>query len=294
MTSSPVHQFNRRPGHAVRAPTIAPFAQRCQHGPEIASFRRERIFIAWRPLLVAASDLGIADNTIVVYTTDNGAEEMTWPDGGTTPFRGEKATNWEGGFRVPTVIRWPGVIKPGTIYNDIFAHMDFLPTFLAAAGDPDVVAKCLKGDQVGNQTYKVHLDGYNLIPFFTGEVKQSPRKGFIYWSDDADVFAIRVGRWKVEFLEQLHEGLDVWRLGFEKLRTPKMFDMLADPFERADSSLLYDKWMIDHIFLTYGANAIVAEWLQSFKEFPPRQKPASFNLDDVMRNYLSRPSVGND
>jgi arylsulfatase len=244
-------------------------------------------------LLKKLDELGIADNTIVVYTTDNGAEEMTWPDAGTTPFRGEKATNWEGGYRVPTVIRWPGVIKPDTIYNDIFAHMDFLPTFLAAAGDPDVVAKCLKGDQVGNMTYKVHLDGYNLTPFFKGEVKESPRKGFIYWSDDGDVFAIRVGRWKVVFLEQLHEGLDVWRLGFEKLRVPKMFDMLADPFERADSSILYDKWMVDHVFLTYGANAIVAEWLQSFKEFPPRQKPASFNLDEVMRR-LSSPPSGHD
>jgi arylsulfatase len=171
--------------------------------------------------------------------------------------------------------------------------MDFLPTFLAGAGDPDVVAKCLKGDRVGDKVYKVHLDGYNLIPFFKGEVKESPRKGFIYWSDDGDVFAIRVGRWKVVFLEQLHEGLDVWRLGFEKLRVPKMFDMLADPFERGDSSILYDKWMVDHVFLTYGANAIVAEWLQSFKEFPPRQKPASFNLDEVMRR-LSSPPSGHD
>jgi arylsulfatase A-like enzyme len=244
-------------------------------------------------LLKKLDDLGIADNTIVVYTTDNGAEVMTWPDAGTTPFRGEKATNWDGGYRVPTVIRWPGVIKPGMIYNEIFTHMDFLPTFLAAAGDPDVVAKCLKGDRVGDKVYKVHLDGYNLIPFFKGEVKESPRKGFIYWSDDGDVFAIRVGRWKVVFLEQLHEGLDVWRLGFEKLRVPKMFDMLADPFERGDSSILYDKWMVDHVFLTYGANAIVAEWLQSFKEFPPRQKPASFNLDEVMRR-LSSPPSGHD
>jgi arylsulfatase A-like enzyme len=147
----------------------------------------------------------------VVYTTDNGAELMTWPDGGSTPFRGEKATNWEGGFRVPTVIRWPGVIKPGTIYNAMFAHMDFIPTFCAAAGDPDVVAKCLKGYQVGNKTFKVHLDGYNLMPFFKGEVKESPRKGFLYWSDDGDIFALRVGRWKTVFIEQNHEGLDIWR-----------------------------------------------------------------------------------
>jgi arylsulfatase A-like enzyme len=244
-------------------------------------------------LLKKLDDLGIADNTIVVYTTDNGAEMMTWPDGGSTPFRGEKATNWEGGFRVPTVIRWPGVIKPSTIYNDMFAHMDFLPTFCAAAGDPDVVAKCLQGDQVGNKTYKVHLDGFNLIPFFKGEAKESPRRGFIYWSDDGDVFAIRVNRWKVVFLEQNHEGLDIWRLGFEKLRAPKIFDLLADPFERGDKSLLYDDWFIHHGYLNYGAVALTAEWLQSFKEFPPRQKPASFNLDEVMRK-LSTPNTGND
>ena len=153
-------------------------------------------------LLKKLDELGIADNTIVVvYTTDNGAELMTWPYGGSTPFRGEKSTNWEGGFRAPTVIRWPGVIKPGTVYYDMFAHMDFLPTFCAAAGDPDVVAECLKGDQVGTKTFEVHLDGHNLIPFFKGEVKASPRRGFIYWSDDGNVFAIRAGRWKVVFLE---------------------------------------------------------------------------------------------
>jgi len=244
-------------------------------------------------LLKKLDDLGIADNTIVVYTTDNGAELMTWPDGGSTPFRGEKATNWEGGFRVPTVIRWPGVIKPGTTYNDMFAHMDFIPTFCAAGGDPDVVAKCLNGYQVGNKTFKVHLGGYNLMPFFKGEVKESPRKGFLYWSDDGDIFALRVGRWKTVFIEQNHEGLDVWRLGFEKLRLPKIFDLLADPFERGDSSLLYDQWFIHHAYLNYGAIALVAEWLQSFKEFPPRQKPASFNLDEVMRK-VSAPGPGQD
>jgi arylsulfatase A-like enzyme len=175
----------------------------------------------------------------------------------------------------------------------MFAHMDFLPTFCAAAGDPDVVAKCLKGDQVGNKTYKVHLDGFNLIPFFKGEAKESPRRGFIYWSDDGDVFAIRVNRWKTVFLEQNHEGLDIWTLGFEKLRAPKVFDVLADPFERGDKSLLYDDWFIHHAYLNYGTVALVAEWLQSFKEFPPRQKPASFNLDEVMRK-LSAPNPGHD
>ena len=239
-------------------------------------------------LLKKLDELGIANDTIVVYTTDNGAELMTWPDGGSTPFRGEKATNWEGGYRVPTLIRWPGTIKPGTIVNDICSHEDFLPTFCAAAGEPDIVAKCLKGYQAGNKTFKVHLDGYNLIPFFKGEAKESPRKEFIYWSDDGDIFAIRYGRWKIVYIEQNHEGLDVWMQGFNKLRMGKFFDLYADPFERGDKSLLYNKWLIEHAYLMYGATAEVARWLQSFKEFPPRQKPASFNLDEVMRK-MSEP-----
>ncbi len=234
-------------------------------------------------LLAELDKLGIADNTIVVYTTDNGAEVMSWPDGGSTPYRGEKATNWEGGYRVPTLIRWPGVIKPGTIYNGMFAHEDFLPTLCAAAGDPDVVAKTLSGYKLTNKTVKVHLDGYNLIPFFKGTVKESPRQEFIYWSDDGDLFAIRYNRWKMVFIEQNHTGIDVWEKGFEHLRLPKTYDLYADPFERSDESILYDEWMIHHAFSIYGAQALVAQWLQSFKEFPPRQKPATFNLDQVMK-----------
>src|SRR5262245_8882062 len=147
-------------------------------------------------------DLGVTENTIVVFTTDNGAEVLSWPDGGATPFRGEKDTNWESGYRVPMVIRWPGVIKPGTVYNETFSHYDLVPTFAAAAGDPDIVAKCLRGSQIGDKTFKVHLDGYNLIPFFKGEVSESPRKEFLYWSDDGDLLAIRLDNWKVVFLEQ--------------------------------------------------------------------------------------------
>jgi arylsulfatase A-like enzyme len=162
-------------------------------------------------LLKKLDDLGIANNTIVVYTTDNGAEVMSWPDGGSTPFRGEKATGWEGGFRVPMAMRWPGVIKPGTVYNDMFAHEDLIPTFAAAGGDPDVVARCMKTCQSGNKSFKVHLDGYNLMPFFKGEVKESPRKEFLYWSDDGDLLALRVHEWKVSFKEQEHKGIDVWR-----------------------------------------------------------------------------------
>jgi arylsulfatase A-like enzyme len=237
-------------------------------------------------LLKKLDELGVADNTIVVYTTDNGAEVMSWPDGGSTPFRGEKATNWEGGYRVPTLIRWPGVIKPGTVYNEFFAHEDFLPTFAAAAGDMDVVARSLKTCHLGGKSFHVHLDGYNLVPFFKGEVTESPRKEFLYWSDDGDLFAIRVKDWKVVFIEQNHEGLDIWRKGFDKLRAPKIFNVRADPFERGDSSFLYDNWMAHRAFLLVPAQAIVADWLKSFKEFPIRQKPASFNLDEVMQKLM--------
>jgi arylsulfatase len=238
-------------------------------------------------LLKKLDDLGIADNTIVVYTTDNGAEMMSWPDGGSTPFRGEKATGWEGGYRVPTAIRWPGVIKPGMIINDMCAHEDFIPTFCAAGGDPDVVAECLKGYQAGNKTFHVHLDGYNMMPFFKGEVKESPRKEFLYWSDDGDLFAARIDRWKIVFKENNWKGLEIWRNEFTNLRAPKIFDLLADPFERGDASFEYDDWMARRAFLIVPTQAVIGKWLDSFKEFPPRQKPASFNLDDVMSKLYS-------
>jgi arylsulfatase len=238
-------------------------------------------------LLKKLDDLGIANNTIVVYTTDNGAEVMSWPDGGNTPFRGEKATNWEGGFRVPCVIRWPGVIKPGTVVNDMCAHEDFIPTFAAAAGEPGLVDRLRKGQKLGARTYRVHLDGENLMPFFKGEVEESPRKGFLYWSDDGDLLAIRVQHWKVIFKEQLHQGFGVWQREFTNLRAPKPFNLRADPFERGDESILYHKWIADRMFVFVPAQAIAAQWISSFKEFPPRQKPASFNLDTVM-DQMSR------
>jgi arylsulfatase len=183
-------------------------------------------------LLKKIDDLGVADNTIVVFTTDNGAEEVTWPDGGTTPFRGEKATNWEGGFRAPTVIRWPGTIKPGTTYNEMFSHYDLIPTFAAAGGDPDIVAKLLRGAQIGNKTFKVHLDGYNLMPFLKGDVKESPRNEFVYWNDDGQLVALRYKDWKAVFLEQNHDGIGVWQGQFTNLRLPKLFNLRADPLER--------------------------------------------------------------
>jgi arylsulfatase len=247
-------------------------------------------------LLKKLDDLDIANDTIVVYTTDNGAEAFTWPDGGTTPYRGEKATNWEGGFRVPACIRWPGVVKPGTVYNDFFAHEDFLPTFAAAAGDPDVVAKCAKGYSAGGKTVRVHLDGYNLLPFFKGEVKESPRKEFLYWSDDGDLMAIRIGNWKAAFMEQHAEvspetPIGVWQGQFTKLRAPNIYNLRSDPFERSGDSIYKGDWQAKRSFLLVPAQAAAAQWLASFKEFPPRQKPASFNLDEVMRN-MSEPQAG--
>jgi len=220
----------------------------------------------------------------VMYSTDNGAEVMSWPDGGTTPFRGEKDTNYEGGWRVPCVIRWPGVIKPGTVSNEMFSHTDMLPTLAAAAGEPDAVEKLKKGYKSGNKTFKVHIDGYNLLPFLKGEVKENPRKGFLYWSDDGDLMALRVGNWKVEFLQQRAHGFDVWREPMVPLRAPNLYNLRTDPFERAseDASVFYAKWMADRTFLLVPAQAIVGEFLKTFKDFPPRQKPASFSIDQAL------------
>lgn len=241
-------------------------------------------------LLDELDELGIASNTIVIYTSDNGAEMMSWPDGGSTPYRGEKATGWEGAYRVPTLIRWPGVIKPGTIYNDFFSHEDFIPTFAAAAGDPNLVQEVAKGYTMGDKTFKVHLDGYNLLPYFEGEVTSSPRKDFLYWSDDGDLFAIRVLNWKIDFIENNNTGLEIWRNGFITLRAPKIFNLRSDPFERGDASFEYDDWMAHRAYLLVPAQAVVGKWLESFKEFPIRQKPASFNLNEVMQKLT--PTTG--
>jgi arylsulfatase len=233
-------------------------------------------------LLQKVEDLAVADNTIVLFTTDNGAEVMTWPDGGTTPFRGEKATNWEGGFRVPMLIRWPGVIEPGQIINDMAAHEDLIPTFAAAACESDLVEKVLAGYQAGEKTFKVHLDGYNLMPFLSGDEEASPRNSFIYWSDDGDLMAIRYDHWKAIFKEQENTGLDVWRRDFTDLRVPLLINLKSDPYERGPESIEYDTWVFERAFILVPMQAFAANWLSSFQEFPPRQKPASFNLDEVM------------
>ncbi|MCU0577982.1 MAG: arylsulfatase [Desulfobacterota bacterium] len=244
-------------------------------------------------VLAKLKELGLEDNTIIMYSTDNGAETMSWPDGGTTMFRGEKNTNWEGGYRVPALIKWPGVIKPGTIINDIGSHEDMLPTLLAAVGDSAAKEDLKKGRTVGTMTYKVHLDGYNLAPALKGE-RPWPRREFIYWTDDGNVAALRYDNWKMVFLEQRGHGFDVWQEPFVTLRLPKLFNLRNDPFERADKEGMgYPQWRIDRAFLLAPAAAYTAQWLQSFKEFPPRQKPGSFNLDRVME-AVTRPHGGSN
>jgi arylsulfatase len=228
-------------------------------------------------------ELGLDENTIIIYTSDNGAETFTWPDGGTTMFRGEKNTNWEGGYRVPAMMKWPGVIKPGTVINEIAAHEDLLTTFVAAAGNTKAKEQLKKGTKVGSKSYKVHLDGYDLGPALKGQAPW-PRKDFIYWTDDGSVAALRYENWKVTFLKQEAEGLKVWQQPFTPLRAPTLTNLRMDPFERAEheNAMGYQRWYMEHMFAIAPAGAYVGKWLQSFKEFPPRQKPGSFNLDRVM------------
>ncbi len=238
-------------------------------------------------LLETLEELGVEDNTIVVFTTDNGAEKLSWPDGGQTPFRGEKDTNFEGGWRVPCVMRWPGVIKPGQVLNDICSLQDFIPTFAAAAGEPDLVEKVKKGYQIGDKTFKVHLDGYNLLPFLAGKEK-CPREGFMYWSDEGQLMAVRSHQYKFVFEEQRGQGMGVWRDQLAAMRVPKLYNLRSDPFEAADDSIFYDKWTADRIFLQVPVQAMVAKWLESFKEFPPRAKSASFSIDQVMEAMMPK------
>ena len=236
-------------------------------------------------MLDLLDELGIAKDTIVMYSTDNGPHMNTWPDGAMTPFRNEKNSNWEGAFRVPMMVRWPGKIKAGTVSNEIIAHQDWLPTLLAAAGEPAIGEKLKKGHTAGDKKFKVHLDGYNFLPHFTGKEEKGPRPGFIYFSDDGDLVGLRYDNWKFVFAEQrCHGTVMIWAEPFTHLRIPKIFNLRTDPFERADiTSNTYWDWMIDRVYLTYAAQFIVRNFLETFKQFPPRMKAASFGIDQVMK-----------
>ena len=220
-------------------------------------------------MLDKLDELGIADNTIVMYSTDNGPHFNSWPDAAITPFRSEKNTNWEGGWRVPAFLRWPAQIKAGTVLNGIVSLQDMLPTFLAAAGEPDVAEKLLEGHTIGSKTFKVHLDGFNMLPYLSGEVKDSPRSFFFYFSDDGDLLAIRMNDWKVVLMEQRAKQLMAWLEPFVPLRAPKMFHLRRDPFERADeNSNTYWDWMISHIYMMYEMQGLVAQQIRGLRQVP--------------------------
>ena len=236
-------------------------------------------------------ELGIADNTIVFYSTDNVPHYNTWPDAAATPFRGEKNTNWEGGWRVPAMVRWPGHIDAGTWSNEITHHMDWLPTFAAAAGDDDIKERLLDSTKLGGRKYKIHLDGYNMLPLLTGESDTNPRQEIFYFSDDGDLTALRYEDWKLIFMEQKTVGtFRVWMDPFVPLRVPLIFNLRRDPYERAEiTSNTYYDWLLDRAYLLVPAQAYVGRFLATFADYPPRQKAASFSLEQVMAK-LAPPS----
>jgi arylsulfatase len=236
-------------------------------------------------ILKALDDLGIANDTIVLYTTDNGPHQNSWPDAATTPFRSEKNTNWEGAFRVPCMVRWPGHIQPGSVSNDIVSGLDWLPTLLAAAGEPDIKAKLLNGYQAGGKTFKVHLDGYNQLAYLTGRQPNSARKEFVYFNDDGDLVNVRYENWKIVFEEQRAPGtLRIWAEPFTRLRLPKVFDLRSDPYERADitSNSYYDWVMLNTGPIVFAMQPLVAQFLATFQDYPPSQRPSSFSIDQVV------------
>ncbi|HAS87829.1 MAG TPA: arylsulfatase [Desulfovibrio sp.] len=243
-------------------------------------------------ILNLLDELGVADNTIVIYTTDNGPHYNEWPDGGISPFRGEKNTNWEGGFRVPAMIRWPGRIPADSVSNTIISHQDWLPTLMAAVGEPDIKQKLLDGYKADGKKFKVHVDGYNFMPYLTGQKEKGPRKEFFYFNDDGELVGLRWKPWKLVFAEQRAKTFRVWSEPFVKLRIPKLFNLRTDPFERADTdSNNYETWWIRHAgFTVAGSQALVSDFVNTFKKFPPRQKPAKFNVDDVMQEMQKFPS----
>jgi arylsulfatase len=252
-------------------------------------------------VLKALDDLGIANDTIVLYTTDNGPHQNSWPDAATTPFRSEKDTNWEGAFRVPCLIRWPSHIQAGSVSNDIVSGLDWLPTLLAAAGEPDIKTKLLTGHQAGSKAFKVHLDGYNQLPYLTGQEPHSARKEFVYFNDDGDLVNVRYENWKVVFEEQRATGtLRIWGEPFTRLRLPKVFDLRSDPYERADiTSNSYYDWLIRNTGpIVFAMQPLVGQFLSTFKEYPPSQRPSSFSIDQIVekvqRGFNSMGTNGGD
>jgi arylsulfatase len=235
-------------------------------------------------MLDLVDELGIAEDTIVFYSTDNGPHMNSWPDAAMTPFRNEKNSNWEGAFRVPAVVRWPGKIPAGMVSNEIIAHQDWLPTFLAAAGEPDIKEKLKAGHQAGDKNFKLHIDGYNFLPYLTVEGEKGPRPGFIYFSDDGELVCLRYDNWKLVFGEQRVTGtVQIWQEPFVALRFPKIFNLRTDPYERADiTSNTYWDWVIDHFYLSYAGQFLVKQFMDTFIEFPPRMKPPSFSVEQII------------
>ena len=245
-------------------------------------------------LLKLIDDLGLANDTIVQYSTDNGPHFNTWPDAANTPFRSEKNSNWEGAYRVPAFVRWPGHFPAGETLNGIVAHEDWLPTFAAAAGAPDIKEKLLKGTTLNGRTYKNYIDGYNLMDYLTGQSKESPRKEFVYVNDDADIVAMRTGEWKVVYKENRGEAFGVWMEPFVDLRVPLVFNLRRDPYERAQHNANgYYNWLLERVYITYGAADVATKFLLTLKEFPPSQLPGSFNLDAVRAKIEATRSGGN-
>jgi len=240
-------------------------------------------------ILKKLDDMKIADKTLVVYLTDNGAETFSWPDGGTTPFRGEKDTNWEGGYRVPMMMRYPGKIKAGTVSNEIISNLDLMPTILALAEVPDIKEKLLTGYDAAGKTFKVHLDGYNFLPYLEGKEEHGPRKEFFYFNDEGHLVGLRYGNWKMVFEEQRARGLDVWREPFSQLRLPLLFNLRSDPFERAQHDAVdYAHWNVEHAFMYLPAQAYVEKYLRTFVEYPPRQKSETLSLQRAL-DMMTKP-----
>jgi arylsulfatase len=235
-------------------------------------------------LLKLLDDLGVANDTIVMYSTDNGPHFNTWPDAGNTPFRSEKNSNWEGAYRVPAFIRWPGHFPAGVTLNGIVSHQDWLPTFAAVAGAPDIKEQLLKGVKLNGRTYKNYIDGYNMLEYLTGKVEKSPREGFIYVNDDGDIVAIRWRDWKVVYKENRGEAFGVWREPFTDLRVPLIFNLRRDPYERAQhNSNTYNDWLLERVFIIAEANMIAQQFLLTMRDYPPSQTPGSFNLDSMQK-----------